>query len=295
MTIKVARKDKATGQPIGNIVFEDNETSFKLVLDHTAQPLTAQIIRPPNPKMMKEMNEFKLESYKVRKIGWQEPNGLLTARITWENEEGQDIAVWTQSWKAPVQIPLSREESARFLETTKPEAGNPNPTEPPITAQEQQKLREARKSKETLVEEIKNTATLKHEAILTTAKTILTKMKDGQEVKLLTRPFDPNNELWNKPVTVKVMKRWNNQRESNTKTIQQEILRLWANITDSMEEVGKRIERKIIKKTRGQTNGNYKMTTPGDKGEPRERILGGETTLEWYDWQKHKANKKYPY
>ncbi len=297
LTVKIARKEGETRS-----MLDENDECFKLIMKYTHENLTAEVTKPEKRcTPTKEIMELKMEKYKTGKVEWKDSNGIATARIMWRNNDNQNIALWTQTWKAPMRTPSINEENIRFVETIRIIVRNPHPEELPITDEEKSKMEESRKLKGTMIDALKTSMKETHETLIKIA---------GETVSnffAITNPFEPESEMWDRQVSVRVMKRKTPGQQTecglfpkedqerrcggNSTIIEpdknlEEVLRVWAKITDSVDNTAQRIGRRLMKVSNDKKAGVYKIIVPGDRERSLDKIKFGETTLERYDWSK---------
>ncbi len=300
LTVKIARTADET-RPI----LEENNECFKLKMNYTQENLTATVTKPDKRCLLtKEIMEMKMERYKTGRVEWKESNGIAAARIIWQNEEHKDIAIWTQTWKAPTRTPSINEENMRFMETIRTIVRNPHSGELPINDEEKNTTEESRKRKGTMIRVLKLNMKAKHETQMEIASETV------PNFVAITNIFEPEAELWERQVSVRVMKRKDSKEQigcgifpkdsrerrcGGSPTIidpdqnLEEVLRIWAKITDSVEDTAQRIERRLLNEAKKKRI--YKLIVPGDKERSLDKVIIGETTLEWYDWSKQQPHK----
>ena len=121
-------------------------------MKYTQENLTAEVTKPEKHcPLTTEIIGMKMERYKTGQVEWKESDGIAKASILWKNNDNQDVALWNQTWKAPMRTPSINEENIRFVETIQTITRNPHPDELPITEEEKSKTEESRKSKETMI------------------------------------------------------------------------------------------------------------------------------------------------
>ena len=166
-------------------MLDENDECFTLTMKYTQENLTAEVTKPEKYCLpTTEIIGMKMERYKTGKVEWEESDGIAKARILWKNNANQDVALWTQTWKAPMRTPSINEENIRFVETIQTIPRNPHPDELPITEEEKSKTEESRKSKETLIKALQLSMKEKHETLMEMAGETISNSFE------ITNPFD---------------------------------------------------------------------------------------------------------